>query len=159
MVPMLSILSITARLMVLLKLSPLFWLLSMLFPLSFSCYHLHLTSKIWLTLLSTDEETQRVPRPCCIKNFNHDFCCSCGYLDSILWFTDVLDWSFCKLWCHFDFPRFVLPSLISFRNKSALLHFWHFLIVIVGLVGLIFGTWTAIGDLINAFGNVYEYKI
>ncbi|KAI7852397.1 transmembrane amino acid transporter protein-domain-containing protein [Circinella umbellata] len=57
------------------------------------------------------------------------------------------------------FPVLFYYRLTGFRNKSVLLHFWHFLIVLVGLVGLIFGTWTAIEDLINAFGDGYEYEI
>ncbi|KAI9272657.1 transmembrane amino acid transporter protein-domain-containing protein [Phascolomyces articulosus] len=57
------------------------------------------------------------------------------------------------------FPVLFYLRLTGFRNKNILQHFWHFLIVLVGLVGLIFGTWTAIEDLIDAFADGYEYSI
>ncbi|KAG2217027.1 hypothetical protein INT45_003983, partial [Circinella minor] len=57
------------------------------------------------------------------------------------------------------FPVLFYIRLTGFRNKNIFEHAWHLLIIIVGLVGLIFGTWTAIEDLVDAFTDGYEYEL
>ncbi|KAI9272668.1 transmembrane amino acid transporter protein-domain-containing protein [Phascolomyces articulosus] len=59
----------------------------------------------------------------------------------------------------FVFPVLFYWRLTGFRNKPIYELAWNFLIILVGLVGLIFGTKTAIEDLIAAFSDGYDYKI
>ncbi|KAI9249743.1 transmembrane amino acid transporter protein-domain-containing protein [Phascolomyces articulosus] len=59
---------------------------------------------------------------------------------------------------------FILPILFYWRlsgfcNKHIIELAWGVLTVLFGLVGLIFGTWAAVEDLVKAFENGYEYKI
>ncbi|KAI8991521.1 transmembrane amino acid transporter protein-domain-containing protein [Mycotypha africana] len=51
----------------------------------------------------------------------------------------------------FIFPVLFYLKLTGFRNKSIFELFWCFLVVLLGLVGLIFGTIEAIKELIAAF--------
>ncbi|KAI9488806.1 transmembrane amino acid transporter protein-domain-containing protein [Zychaea mexicana] len=57
------------------------------------------------------------------------------------------------------FPVLFYWRLTGFRNKKFYILAWHGLIILVGLVGLIFGTWTAIEDLIDRFGDDFEYSL
>ncbi|KAI7852396.1 transmembrane amino acid transporter protein-domain-containing protein [Circinella umbellata] len=59
----------------------------------------------------------------------------------------------------FVFPVLFYWRLTGFRNKPFYELGWNFLIILVGLVGLIFGTKTAIEDLIAAFSDGYDYQI
>ncbi|KAI9272658.1 transmembrane amino acid transporter protein-domain-containing protein [Phascolomyces articulosus] len=86
----------------------------------------------------------------------------CGVIGILLPFFDLLMsliGAFANCAVILVFPVLFYLRLTGFRNKSIFLHLWHFLIILVGLVGLIFGTWTAIEDIIDVFADGYEYKI
>ncbi|KAI9488811.1 transmembrane amino acid transporter protein-domain-containing protein [Zychaea mexicana] len=59
----------------------------------------------------------------------------------------------------FIFPVLFYWRLTGFRNKKIYELAWNCLIILVGLVGLIFGTKTAIEDLIDTFADGYQYNI